>query len=160
MSVILPGIHHVTAICGDPQRNLAFYTGTLGLRLVKQTVNFDDPGRYHLYYGDSTGTPGTLLTFFAWPGAPGGQRGLGQFTAFSLAVPTSSLGFWVERLVAYGVSHERPQKRFGEQVLAFKDPDGIPVEIVATPSATTKEGDQIGDIPPEHAIRSVHAVEL
>lgn len=160
MSVILPGIHHVTAICGDPQRNLNFYTGTLGLRLVKQTVNYDDPGRYHLYYGDAAGTPGTLLTFFAWPGATSGQRGLGQFTALSLAVPTSALGFWVERLVAHGIAHERPQKRFGEQVLAFKDPDGIPIDIVATPRATMKEAPQVGDVPPKDAIRGVHGVEL
>ena len=156
----LPGIHHVTAICGDPQVNVAFYTGTLGLRLVKQTVNFDDPGRYHLYYGDAQGSPGTLLTFFAWPDGRGGQRGLGQFTSFSLAVPTASLGYWVERLLAHGVAYDQPSKRFGEQALAFRDPDGIPLEIVATPRVEAILGDAIGDVPAEHTIRHVHAVEL
>ena len=155
----LPGIHHVTAICGDPQRNIDFYTGALGLRLVKQTVNFDDPERYHLYYGDARGTPGSLITFFAWPGARGGQRGLGQFTVASFAVPTRSLGYWVERLVARGIPYEHPRKRFGEQVLAFRDPDGLPLEIVAS-SRPLPDGLRWGDVPAEHAIRRLHAVEL
>src|SRR5205085_7881309 len=90
----IPGIHHITAIAADPQRNLDFYTSVLGLRLVKLTVNFDDPTTYHLYYGDATGSPGTILTFFAWPGAPRGRRGTGQATSLSFRVPPGSLSFW------------------------------------------------------------------
>lgn len=127
----IPGIHHVTAIAADPQRNVDFYTGVLGLRLVKRTVNFDDSGSYHLYYGDDLGRPGTILTFFPWPGAPKGRRGTGQVSAVSLSIPQTSLGYWMERLIRHGVRYEGPVKRFGEQVLAFEDPDGLALELVA-----------------------------
>lgn len=120
----LPGIHHVTAIASDPDRNLDFYTRVLGLRLVKLTVNFDDPGTYHFYFGDEKGSPGTLLTFFPWPGAPRGRRGSGQAAAVSFAV--TSLSGWEERLTNYTVT-----TRFGEEVLSFADPDGLPVELVS-----------------------------
>ena len=99
----LKGIHHVTAITGDPQINLEFYIGLLGLRLVKKTVNFDDPGTYHLYYGDETGQPGTILTFFPWPGALKGQRGAGQITVASFSVPEDSLGYWIDRFKNFGI---------------------------------------------------------
>src|SRR5918911_5390650 len=103
MNPSMPGIHHVTAITADAQKNIDFYCGVLGLRLVKLTVNFDDPGSYHLYYGDELGRPGTILTFFAWPGAPGGRAGPPQVTAAGFAVPAAALDFWAERLGRHGV---------------------------------------------------------
>jgi glyoxalase family protein len=112
MTSSLSGIHHVTCICGDPQANVDFYTGVLGLRLVKQTVNFEDPTTWHLYYGDAAGSPGTILTFFAWPDAPAGQVGIGQFGSIALAVPAGAFGFWIERLVARGIQHSHPATRF------------------------------------------------
>jgi glyoxalase family protein len=127
------GIHHITAIAGDPQRNLDFYAGVLGMRLVKLTVNFDDPASYHLYYGDELGHPGSLLTFFPWPGGRPGRQGTGQVGTVSLAIPPASLGFWIERLLAHGIGYEGPTRRFDEQVLAFKDPDGLLLELVASP---------------------------
>jgi catechol 2,3-dioxygenase-like lactoylglutathione lyase family enzyme len=102
MTAPLPGIHHVTAIASDPQGNVDFYTGVLGLRLVKLTVNFDDPGAYHLYYGDTVGHPGTLLTFFAWPGAPQGRHGTGQVASTAFSIPPGALDYWVERLNGCG----------------------------------------------------------
>src|SRR3954452_24342038 len=122
----LPGLHHVTAICSDPQANVDFYAGVLGLRLVKLTVNFDDPGSYHLYYGDDLGRPGTILTFFAWPGAPRGRVGPPQLTATSYAAPTGALEFWSRRLREHGVETQAVA-RFGEQALGFADPDGMKV---------------------------------
>ena len=94
------GIHHVTAIATDPQENLDFYTEVLGLRLIKTTVNFDDPGTYHLYYGDESGQPGTAMTFFPWPGARRGTRGVGQATVTSFSAPEGAIGFWIDRLKA------------------------------------------------------------
>src|SRR5512135_2865932 len=131
MSEHLLGIHHVTAIAGDPQRNLDFYAGTLGLRLVKQTVNFDDPGTYHLYYGDGLGSPGTVLTFFPWPGAPRGRLGAGQVGSVALSVPERSLDYWADRLSQHGVKAESADGRFGERSLSLRDPDGLPLLLVA-----------------------------
>src|SRR5262245_3164895 len=140
MEKIIPGIHHLTAIASDPQRNLDFYTSTLGLRLVKLTVNFDDPGTYHLYFGDGQGRPGTILTFFPWSSAPRGQRGSGEVTTIGFAVPEGALGYWVERLQRYGVSVARPEHRFDEQVLSFSDPDGMQLELMAQPEAALHSG--------------------
>lgn len=126
------GIHHVTAIAGDPQRNLDFYTETLGLRLVKRTVNFDDPGSYHFYFGDNIGTPGTIMTFFPWPGARRGARGSGQVTTVSFAVPQNSMAFWKERLRATHVIAEEIERRFGSNALRFLDADGLQLELVAS----------------------------
>src|SRR5438876_12362477 len=117
------GIHHVTAIAGKPARNLDFYTRTLGLRLVKRTVNFDDPGTYHFYYGDEAGSPGTILTFFPWEHASPGRGGLGQAQTTALRVPAGSIGYWTHRLIGKGVRHEALTKRFGEPVLSLADPD-------------------------------------
>lgn len=125
----IPGIHHITAIASDPQRNLDFYTKVLGLRLVKLTVNFDDPGTYHFYFGDHNGRPGTILTFFPWPGATPGRIGTGQATAVPFAVPT--LSGWSEKLAAAGVTTEGPIRRFEDYVLRFEDPDGMPLELTA-----------------------------
>ena len=126
------GIHHVTAIAGDPQPNLDFYTGALGLRLVKRTVNFDDPGSYHFYFGDNIGTPGTIMTFFPWPGARRGARGSGQVTMVSFAVPQNSMAFWKQRLRATHVIAEEIEGRFGSNTLRFLDPDGLQLELVAS----------------------------
>jgi catechol 2,3-dioxygenase-like lactoylglutathione lyase family enzyme len=131
------GIHHVSAIASDPQRNVDFYAGVLGLRLVKRTVNFDDPQGYHLYYGDEVGTPGSLLTFFPFPGARRGRQGPRQVGVTSFAVVPAAIGFWIERLLRHGVVHEPPQRRRvagqSESVLAFQDPDGLLLEIVGHP---------------------------
>ena len=116
------GIHHVTAISGGPQRNVDFYAGVLGLRLVKKTVNFDDPETYHLYYGDDGGNPGTIMTFFPWAHAPGGRAGAGQLVVTSFSIPAASLGYWTERLIGEGVRFERPRDRFGDTVLTFETP--------------------------------------
>ena len=122
---IVLGIHHITAIAGDPQQNIDFYTGVLGLRLVKVTVNFDDPEAYHFYYGDGHGRPGTILTFFSWPGAGRGRRGNGQVTAASFAVPRNRCLSGPQRLSANGIASEKQPERFGHPVLSFSDPDGL-----------------------------------
>jgi glyoxalase family protein len=128
------GIHHVTAIAGGARRNLDFYTRTLGLRLVKKTVNFDDPGTYHLYYGDETGRPGTILTFFPWEHAAPGRVGVGTAQETAFRVPESSIGYWTHRFVEKGVPHEAPEKRFGRTVLPFRDPDGMGSRSSASPA--------------------------
>lgn len=156
------GLHHVTAIAGDPRGNLRFYREVLGLRLVKRTVNFDDPGTYHLYYGDALGRPGTLLTFFPWPGARPGQVGSGQVVVTAFTIPEASIGYWRERLQAHGVAVEGIASRFEEEevVLRFRDPDGLALELVAHPRAEERPGWSDGPVPPEHAIRGLHAVTL
>ncbi|MCL6649138.1 MAG: ring-cleaving dioxygenase [Chloroflexi bacterium] len=159
MTRTLAGIHHVTAICGDPQQAVNFYAGTLGLRLVKRTVNFDDPRAYHLYFGDATGTPGTIVTFFAWPNAQRGTVGRGQITAIALAVPTDALPFWQRRLEAAGVPTRRTQ-RFDEDVLQFPDPDGLALELVASAGVAERPPWTVADIPPDVAIRGVQSVTL
>jgi glyoxalase family protein len=153
-------IHHVTAIAGDPQRNVDFYADALGLRLVKVTVNFDDPGTYHLYFGDELGRPGSILTFFPWPDGARGRQGTGQVGTVSLAVPAASLGHWVERLLRQGIKYEGPSRRFDEQVLAFADPDGLLLELVATRRVDAVEPWAGAPIAPEHAIRGVHGVTI
>ena len=154
------GIHHITAIAGDPQTNLNFYAGLLGLRLVKLTVNFDDPTTYHLYYGDGAGHPGTILTFFPWPSAPKGRRGAGQVTETAFAVAEDSVDFWIERLARHGVAFEGPFERFGEKVLAFSDPDGMRVELIATAMARLDRAYESGPVPLEFAIRGFHGATL
>jgi catechol 2,3-dioxygenase-like lactoylglutathione lyase family enzyme len=154
------GIHHVTAIAREPQRNLDFYAGTLGMRLVKLTINYDDPGTYHFYYGDELGRPGSLLTFFPWTGGRPGRQGTGQVNGVGLAVPPRSLGFWIERLLSRGVKYEGPTRRFDEQVLAFADPDGLLLELIATPRVDRMEGWPEGPVAAEHAVRGVHAVTI
>src|SRR5262252_5470285 len=122
---ILHGIHHVTAITGDAQRNVDFYVGLLGLRLVKKTVNFDDPTSYHLYYGDELGRPGSAMTFFVWPGAPRGRQGPGQVIATAFSVPAGSLGWWADRLREASADVGESGTRFGDDVLPFADPEGM-----------------------------------
>ena len=154
------GIHHITAIASDPQRNLDFYTQVLGLRLVKLTVNFDDPGTYHFYFGNAAGAPGTILTFFPWPGAKTGLAGNGQVTATAFAVRPAALQFWRTRLSKHGVVVQDDIVRFGEPVVRFRDPEGMPLEIVATESATTADAWQLSDIPEADAICGFHSATL
>lgn len=156
----LAGIHHVTAITADAQRNLDFYCGTLGLRFVKKTVNFDDPNAYHLYYGDELGRPGTLMTFFVWPGAVFGRQGAGQVTATCFTVPSGSVDFWAERLEAHDTPVEGRGRRFGEEVLTFRDPDGLLLELAGTDSVAGVEPWSQGPVPPEHAVRGLFGVTL
>ena len=154
------GIHHVTAIAGDAQQNLDFYTGLLGLRLVKKTVNYDDPGTYHLYYGDEEGRPGTILTFFPWKGAPRGSLGAGQTSTTAFSVPEGSLGFWEDRLRSAGVPAEPPRTRFDEEFLPVAEPDGLRLELVAHEGAAEIEPWQEGPVASDHSIRAFHGVTL
>ena len=156
----MPGIHHVTAISGQPSRNVDFYTRTLGLRLVKKTVNFDDPGTYHLYYGDEQGRPGTILTFFPWEHVAPGRNGDGLTEETAFRVPAESIGYWTHRLIEKGVPHKALEKRFGEPVLAFTDPDGMSLALVGVADAGSEPGWTDGSVPAEHAIRGFHGVTL
>jgi len=160
MSIATSGLHHVTAIAGDPQRNVDFYLKALGLRLVKTTVNFDDPGTYHLYYGDSSGAPGSLLTFFPWCEAPLGQHGTGQATATAFSVPESAIGWWRSHLAAVGVEVSEVVNRDDEDVLTFHDPDGLVIALVAHAQDDPRAPWDHGFVPPEHAIRGLHSVTL
>lgn len=153
MTTMSPGIHHITAVAGDPRRNVAFYRDVLGLRLVKKTVNFDDPGTYHLYYGNETGAPGTIITFFPWAGVGRGRAGLGMAVETAYAIPASAVPYWIERLIAKGVDHDPPVKRFGETVIALRDPDGAHLELVAVAGVETRAAWADGPVPAEHAIR-------
>ncbi len=154
------GIHHVTAIAGRPDRNLAFYARTLGLRFVKRTVNFDDPGTYHFYFGDEVGHPGTILTFFPWEHAAPWRGGIGLTQSTAFRVPAGSIGYWAHRLIDKGVGHEPPVRRFGEATLAFTDPDGMALALVGVAGAEAEPAWSHGDIPPEHAIRGFYGVTL
>ncbi len=156
----IPGIHHITAIAGDPRQNVDFYTGLLGLRLVKVTVNFDDPEAYHLYYGDGHGRPGTILTFFAWPGAQRGRQGNSQVTAASFAVPKDSLVYWTERLAARGIAFEQLPQRFGQRVLSFADGDGMRLELVETRLTNSTHAWDGGGIPTAFAVHGFHGATL
>jgi glyoxalase family protein len=159
------GIHHVTAIAGSTHRNLDFYTRTLGLRLLKKTVNFDDPGTYHFYYGDETGQPGTILTFFPWEHAAPGRLGIGETQETVFRVPEGAIGYWTHRFVEQGVRHEAPEKRFGQTVLPFRDADGMRLALAAVPGIKEEHAWRAGEmtageIPAEHAIRGFQGVSL
>ena len=154
------GIHHVTAIAGKPARNLEFYSRVLGLRFVKKTVNFDDPGTYHFYWGDETGTPGTILTFFPWEHAAAGRGGVGLTTTTSFRVPQASIAYWTHRLIEKGVQHEALARAFGEPMLSFTDPDGMRLALVGTTMIANEPAWVQGDIPQEHAVRGFHGVTL
>ena len=154
------GIHHVTSIAGSARRNLDFYTRTLGLRLVKKTVNFDDPGSYHFYYGDAAGHPGTILTFFPWEGVPPGRLGIGEAQETVFAVREGSIGYWTQRLIENGVTHDPPVKRFGETTFAFKDRDGARLALTGVKGVEAKPGWSAGGVPAEHAMRGFHSVSL
>jgi glyoxalase family protein len=158
MSKKTMGIHHITAIVGDPQENVDFYAGVLGLRLVKKTVNFDDPGTYHLYFGNEGGKPGTIITFFPWAGARQGIIGDGQVRVTSYVVPKGAMEFWKERLEKFNVPFTI-MERFGEKSLEFDDPHGLHLEIVER-----EEGEintrNFGGVTPEVAIKGFGGATL
>jgi glyoxalase family protein len=160
MKPTVDGIHHITAMAGAPQANIDFYTRTLGLRLVKRTVNFDDPGTYHFYYGDETGQPGTIFTFFPWgAGAMRGRIGTGQVSVTGFAIPVGSMGYWIERLSKLDVSFDGPDERFDENAIVLRDPDGVALELVETPS-DGRPGWSNGEVPAAHAVRGFHHATL
>ncbi len=154
------GLHHITAIAADPRVNLDFYTRALGLRFVKKSVNQDDPGTYHLYYGDYAGSPGTILTFFPWAGLRRGRPGTGQAYATAFSVPAGALSFWQERFTKLKVTQEPVQKRFADEVLPFLDPDGLRLELLATTEMDSREPAPAADVPRESAIRGFHSSTL
>jgi glyoxalase family protein len=156
----LLGLHHITAIAADPKTNLDFYTRVLGLRFVKKSVNQDDPGTYHLYYGDNVGSPGTALTFFPWQGLRRGRPGTGQAYATGFSIPATSLAYWQKRLADLKVGTESVEARFGDQVLAFADPDGMRLELVATAEPDPRTPAPSTDVPAEHGIRGFHSSTL
>jgi glyoxalase family protein len=152
------GIHHITAIVGHPQENVDFYAGVLGLRLVKQTVNFDDPGTYHLYFGDGNGTPGTIITFFTWANARQGRIGDGQVGVTSYVVPVDAMPFWEKRLEKFEVDFTKSE-RFGEQSLAFDDPHGLKIEIVEREDGVKNEW-AFGEVTADVAIKGFGGATL
>lgn len=154
------GLHHITAIAGDPQQNFDFYTGVLGLRLVKKTVNFDDPSSYHLFYGDQTGQPGSIISFFADRQFSQGEPDTGEAVAVSFTVPATSFDFWVDHLDDKGVDFVEPFERFGQWVLGFQDPNGLHLELVASTEIEATAGRETGNIPGRHCIRGLHGITL
>ncbi len=156
----IQGIHHITAVAGDPQRNLEFYHNLLGQRLVKRTVNFDDPSTYHFYFGDEIGTPGTVLTFFPWRNMPQGRRGNGEVGATAYSVPTAALDFWRKRLSEHGIPIQAESTRFGDPVLTFADPDGMVIELVGSDAQATIRHWADGPITAAHALRGFHSATL
>lgn len=154
------GIHHITAIAGDPQQNYEFYTKVLGLRLIKKTVNFDDPSAYHLYYGNGTGDPGTIITFFPWKHLQNGKPDVGQVVAIGFSVPTDSKEFWLHHFEEHGIDIEAPFERFGKEVIGLQDPDGLHLEIVFDPNADSTDGWEGGPLPAKYTIRGLHGATL
>lgn len=160
MSTSISGVHHITALASDPQRNLVFYTRVLGLRLVKKTVNFDAPEVYHLYYGDESGEPGTILTFFPFPLAAPGKRGAGEISAVAFVVPGDSMEFWAEHLSERGVNFRGPAIRFGTDTIEFLDPDGMSVELVFADVQSASGYWSGSSIPARHAIRKLFGATM
>lgn len=156
---LINGIHHVTAMADDPQKNVNFYAGILGLRLVKKTINFDAPDVYHFYYGNEVGAPGTIMTFFPYAGIRPGRKGVGQLTVTSFSVPANSLGYWVERLKKFGLNPSQPQQRFDESYITFQDFDGLVLELVAT-DKDDRRPFTYGQVLEEHSIRGFYGVTL
>ncbi len=156
----IQGLHHITAMAGDPQKNVDFYQRVLGQRLVKTTVNFDDPGTYHLYYGDKTGTPGTIMTFFPWPHIVQGQPGVGETGAVAYTIPRNALAYWTERLQQLGYAPEPGGNRFGESVILFKDPDNMNLELIASEAPAQMLHWEDGPVPADKALQGFHSVTL
>src|SRR5260370_7475115 len=152
MNNSLPGIHHVTAICDDAKQNIDLYTGVLGLRMVKQTVNFDMPDTYHLYYGDEQGHPGTILTFFSWPDQPKGRKGTGQVGTISFSIPGESRDYWVERLSRHNALIVGPNPHFGEKVLSFSPPHGLTPDLSPILKPHHFRGRTTEPFPPAHPL--------
>lgn len=156
----IKGLHHVTAVARDPQRNVDFYRNVLGQRLVKRTVNFDSPDTYHFYFADETGSPGSVLTFFAWPNMRRGVRGNGEANAVAYNVPVDSLTFWQERLERNGITSGFTDTRFTQKVLSFTDPDGMGVELVEVENLPAIQHWEDGPIPQAYALHGFHSVTL
>lgn len=160
MTKLITGIHHITALASDAQKNFDFYAGVLGLRLVKKTINFDAPDVYHLYYGNAEGSPGTIMTFFPYPDIPPGRKGKGQLTVTSFSIPTHSLDYWTKRLEAFNIPYQEPQKRFGEEwFIYFEDFDGLGLELVAN-DLDRRKGYGQGTVPEEQAIKGFYGITL
>ncbi|HTP13245.1 MAG TPA: ring-cleaving dioxygenase [Bacteroidota bacterium] len=157
---MLNGIHHITSLASDPQRNVDFYVDVLGLRLVKRTVNFDAPDVYHLYYGDESGHPGTVLTFFPFPDAARGKRGTREISAVAFTVPERAMDFWINRISQRGLRFEGPETRFDEQVMAFEDPDGMRVELVFAEAPSGHRHWPSSSVPKEFGIERFHGATI
>ena len=155
----IAGLHHVTAIASNPQRNLDFYTEVLGLRFVKKTVNFDDPGTYHFYFGDDTGAPGTILTFFPWPHAKKGTVGVGEVLATAFSIPAGSFAYWTQRLRSLSTSFNE-STRFGSQVMDLADPDGMRLELIEQAETHAGTAPRYSDVPSSSAIQGFYGVTL
>jgi glyoxalase family protein len=156
----IKGIHHITAIAGNAKRNVNFYTNTLGLHLVKKTVNFDDPNTYHLYYGDTKGAPGTILTFFPWEGITAGRRGARQATEIGYSIPQGSLDFWLKRMEDHNVIHNKVADKFGEQYLTVLDPDGLKLELTVAKNADSRQPWETTEIKAENAIKGFQNITI
>jgi glyoxalase family protein len=154
------GIHHITAIAGEAQRNYDFYTKVLGLRLVKKTVNFDDPGTYHFYYGNENGTPGTILTFFPWPHVKRGITGTGMATEIGYSVPAGSIEFWANRFKEGKVKHDQPVERFSEIMLALQDPDGLKLNLVVPAKEDARQPWETSEVKSNTGIKGFHSITL
>jgi glyoxalase family protein len=155
------GLHHITAIAGDAKRNFNFYSNILGLRFIKKTVNFDDPGTYHFYFGDETGSAGTILTFFPWgDGIPQGRRGSGMATEIGYSVPKGSLDFWVKRFEQYNVIYNKPAEKFGERYLTFLDPDGLKLELIESATEDTRTPWETEEVKAAVATRGFHNITI
>ncbi len=154
------GLHHITAIAGKAKSNVDFYTKVLGLRLLKKTVNFDDPGTYHFYYGDEQGSPGSILTFFPYEGAPKGRAGTGVASHIGYSVPQGSLDFWIKRFEQHKVEFENPREKFGEETLPFRDPDGLQLELVVPRATDSRKPWETAEVKANVATRGFHHVTL
>lgn len=154
------GIHHITVLAGDAQRNADFYVKSLGMRLVKKSVNQDDPSTYHLFYGNANGSPGSGLTFFPWPIARQGKPGLGEAVKVALSVPEDSINYWAEHFGEKGIDFDGPYERFGQEAIGFKDPDRLQLELVFDEHSSQLPGWEKGTVPPEYGIRGFRGTTL
>ena len=154
------GLHHITAIADNAKRNHEFYTKVLGLRMVKKTVNFDDPGTYHFYFGDEAGTPGTILTFFPWEGIGQGRTGTGMATSIGYSVPKDSLEFWADRFKQFNVKQDSIREKLGEQYLSFKDPDGLNIDLIVSNDEDKRKPWETDDVKANVATKGFHNITL
>ena len=155
------GLHHITAIAGDAKRNFNFYSNILGLRFIKKTVNFDDPGTYHFYFGDEVGSAGTILTFFPWgEGIQQGRKGSGMATEIGYSVPKGSLDFWQKRFEKYNVIYNKPAEKFGEKYLTFLDPDGLKLELIESKTDDNRKPWETDEVKADVATRGFHNITL
>jgi glyoxalase family protein len=160
MNTLITGIHHITAIAGSAQKNIDFYTGILGLRLVKKTVNFDAPEVYHFYYGNYVGSPGTILTFFPYGGLTGGRHGKGMLNTITFSVASLSLSYWLDRLKKFGINYKEPKERFNNEIVVyFEDHDGLGLELVFN-DTDARKGFSYGSIPVENSIKGFYSAEI